>query len=286
VVITKAHPPTGPNAPEIVFVNPAFTAMTGYRPEEAIGRNPSMMQGPGTSPETMRRIGEALRRFQPFRGEILNYAKDGREFWLDLNIVPLTDEAGRVTHFAAIQRDITAQKRFELKLEALAHSDPLTGLANRRHFLERAEIEVERSRRYHRPLALLMFDIDHFKRVNDAHGHAAGDTTLRQVARICEAALRLNDTCGRIGGEEFAILLPETDLDGAEPVAERLRAAVEAGELLSGNARIRVTISIGLAVLPPGRDMLMAELMRRADVALYRAKRDGRNRVELAPIID
>lgn len=285
VVITKLDLAPDSDAPEIVFVNPAFTALTGYSFAEAVGHAPHFTPHAAADLETVRRMREALRQRHPFRGELFNVAKDGREYWLDLSIVPLTDSTGQIAYFAAIGRDMTMQKRIALKLEALAHTDPLTGLSNRRHFIEHAEREVDRAGRYARPLSMLMVDLDRFKLVNDTHGHPVGDATLTHAARICESVLRLNDICGRIGGEEFAVLLPETDPEGAGRTAERLREAVEASELVSGTARIKITVSVGVATLLPGQQLAMTELMRRADGALYQAKRDGRNRVVRAPIL-
>ncbi len=156
-------------------------------------------------------------------------------------------------------------------------NDPLTGLFNRRHLEEELRKEIDRADRHGRPLALAMLDADHFKRINDGHGHQAGDEVLRAIARRCQNRLRSHDLIGRYGGEEFVIVFPETTLAEAAVVAERLRAAVTEQRIEGGGAKLSVTVSIGLAELVPGQGL--ESLFRRADSALYRAKQDGRNLV-------
>jgi len=282
IVIAKVTPADGPNSPEIVFVNAAFTRITGYRFEDIVGRTPRVLQGPGTSRETLDRIGAAVRQHQPVRAELLNYAKDGHEYWVELNIVPLRNKSGKVTHFASIERDITAHKHMEQQLQELASVDALTGLPNRRSFLERLHAEVQRVQRYGRQLAFLSLDIDHFKKINDTYGHAAGDEALRHLAKVCTGALRQIDMCGRLGGEEFGIFVPETNLYGAELVARRLRAQIEAAHFRFGRHTLAMTVSIGVAALMNQGESGIEQLMQDADEAMYRAKNAGRNRVEVA----
>jgi diguanylate cyclase (GGDEF)-like protein len=178
-----------------------------------------------------------------------------------------------------IRRLFLAQR--QLREQAL--KDPLTQLGNRRQFEERADAALALSRRRGRALAVLMIDIDHFKRVNDEHGHAAGDELLRALGACLRESLRGSDVCGRIGGEEFAVVLPDEDLEGGAATAERLRRLVEqlAVESEAGGGRIAVTVSIGVAEFPRDGDAL-EPLLRRADERLYRGKQDGRNRVVAA----
>lgn len=164
------------------------------------------------------------------------------------------------------------------RLERLARTDPLTGCANRRHFFELGARELERARRHSRPLSVAAIDLDHFKSVNDRYGHATGDRTLEAVVAAVEQELREGDVLGRIGGEEFAVLLPETDAAGAVDMAERLRRRIAATRVASERGPVRVTASFGVA--DNSQDPLdFDKLVVRADTALYRAKETGRDRV-------
>jgi len=176
--------------------------------------------------------------------------------------------------------DITRRKELEQELLRHATIDHLTGVSNRRHFLDQAEQELHRGQRYGRPICLLMLDVDHFKKINDGHGHQMGDIALRAVADTCRAALRTCDALGRLGGEEFAMLLPETALDQAEAVAERIRQSIAALSLALPNGDIlAMTVSIGVTQVVEGETTVDPALAR-ADAALYRAKAGGRNRTE------
>ena len=171
------------------------------------------------------------------------------------------------------------ESAYHEEIYRLVTTDGLTGLANRRAFEEAIAREFSRSSRYARPMSLLMIDVDHFKRVNDVHGHLAGDAALRQVGATLRGSIRRDDLAGRLGGEEFAVLLPEIDLPDAVRVAEKLRAIVRDRRVVFEGAVIPLTISVGVATRGPG-DRQPADLVRRADEALYAAKRAGRDRVE------
>jgi diguanylate cyclase (GGDEF)-like protein len=177
-----------------------------------------------------------------------------------------------------LAHEIETRKALEMELRVLATTDPLTGLYNRRRFLELGEYEIQREHRNHRGLALLALDLDHFKQVNDKFGHAAGDEVLRRFACICKGCLRAMDSIGRTGGEEFAILLPESGPEEACLVAERIRAGVEACPMPSDRDPFHVTVSIGAAGYRTGDNF--DQLLARADTNLYAAKNAGRNRVE------
>lgn len=169
------------------------------------------------------------------------------------------------------------------RLEQLAQTDPLTQLLNRRALTERIAAEMERTLRYDSTMALLMIDLDHFKRVNDTYGHLVGDDVLRDVAPLLSDTIRTADIVARYGGEEFLVLLPETDDAGAESFADRIRRAIETHPFASDSLPepLRLTASIGVAVYPAARIESVEDLFARADAALYRAKADGRNRVRL-----
>jgi diguanylate cyclase (GGDEF)-like protein len=173
--------------------------------------------------------------------------------------------------------DITDRTQKAKMLETLATTDPLTGLFNRRHFLESLDAEWSRFQRYYRSVSVLMLDIDHFKSVNDRYGHAVGDAAIRTVSAACLDGKRKSDIIGRLGGEEFAVLLPETSLSRAKTVAERIRKRVMNSHIVTHQVQFGVTVSIGIAEAIVGMSGIDA-LMSAADHALYQAKAEGRNR--------
>lgn len=179
-----------------------------------------------------------------------------------------------VLWFEVFGRYAVERAEFERQLEILATTDPLTGILNRRACLERGKALTESAKRYGHPMTVMMMDIDHFKRVNDRHGHDIGDEVLRLFVAVVAKCLRQVDVFGRMGGEEFAVLMPETAQKGARIAAERIRQAVEQAKLERG---LSVTVSIGAVV---GTDTV-DEALKLADKALYRAKREGRNRVAM-----
>jgi diguanylate cyclase (GGDEF)-like protein len=176
-------------------------------------------------------------------------------------------------------REVEAQLRLlNTELHRLATTDPLTGLTNRREFLSAVHNELRRMQRHARPAAVFMLDIDHFKRLNDLYGHDVGDRALVEVARQVRQMLRSHDVFARLGGEEFAAFLPETDIDSALQTAERVRASVAALRLTVDHQPIGFTCSIGVTILDPLADTPESAL-KRADAALYAAKAAGRDRV-------
>jgi len=177
----------------------------------------------------------------------------------------------------ALRREVAERQRLQEDLERLANTDALTGLPNRRYFMAQLSGELARRHRYGHPLSLLMLDLDHFKQVNDQWGHAVGDEALRLFADSVQCCLRSQDVAGRLGGEEFAILLPETAENVALPVAERIRARMEQTPIPSTKGDFRVTVSIGVTQAQDSDDL--ESLLHRADEALYAAKQGGRNRV-------
>lgn len=215
---------------------------------------------------------------------------DGSYRWfLARGTVLYRGQTGEALRVIGTHTDITRRREMEEtlrlqseKLALLATTDALTGLWNRRHFLDVAEEQLLLARRYGRPLSALMIDIDHFKRVNDSHGHAAGDTVLRCFSDILRGNLRESDLLGRLGGEEFALLLPESDGGKAVVVAELLRHEVAATEItLTDGTALRITASFGVSEAFIDGDTV-AELLSRADDALYLAKESGRNKVSCA----
>ena len=177
--------------------------------------------------------------------------------------------------------DISQRKAAERKLIEMANIDTLTGVFSRRHFMEVGQRELSIRRRHQRPLTALMLDIDHFKNINDTYGHAMGDRALEHFATTCRKGMRTEDIIGRLGGEEFAIILPDTRIEEARMVAERIRLAIQTAQPEDGSEIPAMTVSIGMT--PASRDDDMDALLKRADDALYEAKTKGRNRVATAP---
>ncbi|MGM0593947.1 MAG: diguanylate cyclase, partial [Pseudomonadota bacterium] len=221
---------------------------------------------------------QAITAGREWRGELFNRRKDGEFYWENCCIAPITDEEGGITHFVAVKEDMTERKRLEEELRRLATTDSLTGVANRRHFISITADEVTRCTRQAHPLSFLMVDVDHFKSVNDTYGHGIGDDALKRLAQTLTESMRPHDTVGRLGGEEFAIVLPEADAEEALAVAERLRQAVSEIVLDTDKGPLQFTCSIGAATYG-AQDDGIESLMNRADDALYAAKTGGRNRV-------
>lgn len=228
---------------------------------------------------------ESLRCAHALREALLDARVTERVRLLELHV-----EAERAARAVAVERArsealqtaLEEQQRLRAEVEKLARTDWLTGLSNRRHLTEVLVRELAYIRRRSRPLALLLVDVDHFKRVNDQLGHAIGDRVLVEIAACLCAGVREHDWVGRWGGEEFCVLLTDTPEDGGRLVAERLLELVREREIDTEGGAVRVTASVGVAALR-GRDEPMDDLLRRADVALYSAKRGGRDRVVVAP---
>lgn len=277
----------------ITWANGAFTRITGFTAEDFLGRKPGdFLQGPKTDPATIKYMRSMLSKLESFTTEVLNYHRDGHTYWLRVSCQPEFDENGQLLGFSAIQNDITNEKKLHLDLEEKIESgkilqeqlrynathDELSGMPNRRYFMTQAEIEMSRCRRHHHDLCILLADLDHFKKVNDKHGHAAGDAVIKAFAKLCGNSMRNHDLAARIGGEEFAILLPETDLEGGQVLAERLRQELASAPVMINGEPIIVTASIGVTTASP-KDADVGAVLARADKALYRAKSGGRNNV-------
>lgn len=264
----------------IVDVNDAYLRLSGYKRDEVIGRNPSMMQSGRHSAEFFAEMWATLLSTGGWQGEIWDKRADGILLPKWLSISTVKNEDGRTTHYVGVFSDITAIKKGEEDLQWLATHDPLTALPNRALLWDRLSTAVAHSRRYNSALAVLYFDLDHFKDVNDTLGHAMGDQLLVEIARRCLSVVRESDTFGRTGGDEFTVIATNyASFHDLRLLAERLLRAVEATVQL-GESSALVTASIGIAVYPKdGADA--AELATHADVAMYRAKALGKNRFEL-----
>lgn len=225
---------------------------------------------------------QALITGQPVLGVIMGVVHPDKTetVWIRINSTPVRNRnTGELEYVYSIFDDISESIRLQRELQTQANRDFLTDTANRRHFFTVGQLELARAARYGNDTSLLMLDLDYFKVVNDTYGHAIGDVVLKTVAEICKESLREVDTLGRLGGEEFAILLPQTSHNMACEVAERVRLAVQDANIIveTGVEAIRVTVSIGVAICS-GLTTL-DEMLKSADAALYKAKHAGRNKV-------
>lgn len=261
----------------ICRVNQAFTDITGYQSHEVVGKTPRLFKSGRHDDAFYRRLWQTLDNTGHWQGEIWNRNKHGDIYplWQSITAVPDTD--GQVRYFVSVFHDIAERKRMERELETQAMCDHLTGVYNRRAFDAALARCIADSAHDRLPFALLMFDIDHFKRVNDTCGHDQGDVILQQLARCIKDCLRASDVLARWGGEEFAILLHGTGHEGAWRLAERILHCVREHRFDSH----RITVSIGLAESMPGDTC--ETLISRVDQALYTAKHGGRDTAVAAP---
>ncbi len=265
----------------LLDVNPAMARILGYSsPRELLAEQSvsEILLFPDET-EAGRFLGPIAKHGRVSNGQYRMVRKDGVQIWVEVSARTVESSKTRSTHIEGILSDVTERQHMLEDLRWLATTDGLTDLTNRRHFLEIAEREMNRGIRYGRNLSLLMLDIDHFKAVNDTHGHDMGDVVLKMVARICREKVRDCDLVGRLGGEEFAVLCPDTHEDEGVTLAERLRRAIGEPRVPTPDGKlVSVTISIGCAGLSTETPDLET-LLKRADRALYAAKDEGRNRV-------
>lgn len=269
----------------IVFVNRAFCEMYGWSEEEVIGRTPVSLW-PASTYRPAALVDERV-------NDVAVQTKDGSFLSVALTRSPVHDDAGKVIAMVRVMRDMTERNRIERELreanvalersraamQELATRDELTGLYNRRELVHRLTAELDRASRTGRPLSFVLLDVDHFKSINDRFGHPAGDAVLRQLACIVGAEVRTTDTAARYGGEEIALVFPETDVEQAVAIAERLRACIAAEPFdVDAAPDLVVTASFGVACLDPDTTCFEA-LLAAADEALYEAKASGRNRI-------
>ncbi|MDD5390207.1 MAG: PAS domain S-box protein [Gallionellaceae bacterium] len=266
----------------ILEVNAAWLAQLGYPPEAVIGRPFSEFLAPGQEALLKERFGQFLASGTVRGADFDLLRHDGATLVFEVEGRVGRDSEGRFKQTHCVLHNITERKALERRLTHLAATDALTGLANRRHFLDQMALALARQKRHDTHTALLMLDLDWFKSVNDRHGHAAGDEVLRHTTAVMASSLRRIDLLGRLGGEEFAILLHDTEATGAHEFAERLRQQVAAQPTRGESGDIPITLSIGVTTFAPQDDNIDA-ILARADRALYRAKEHGRNRVELEP---
>jgi PAS domain S-box/diguanylate cyclase (GGDEF) domain len=271
IIITDCHG-------RILHINKSFVEITGYSEADVIGSETSILKAEQESDEAYGDLRNAFNSNENWHGEMLNKKKDGTLYWVNISISPVARNKDD-SYYVAIMEDITERKHMLKALNKLATIDALTNIPNRTYFISIAEREFQRAIEYDISLSVIMMDIDHFKQVNDTYGHAVGDLALQQFASKCIELVGKNDCVGRLGGEEFAILLPETDLEDAVKTGERIRRAVELLEVVTDDGqRVNFTCSMGVAHKKK-EDYSFSLLLSRADIALYKAKNSGRNKV-------
>jgi diguanylate cyclase (GGDEF)-like protein/PAS domain S-box-containing protein len=301
ILITEAEPTHLPG-PRILYCNAAFTRTTGYSEVDVLGQTPRILQGPKTDPASRAKLRDAFARWKPIEIELINYRKDGTEFWVELSIVPVANEAGWFTHWVSVQRDITERKeaeelatrvriaeiknevlateiherkRVEAELLYTAFHDNLTGLRNRAYFMDRLGLAIERSRsELASNCAVIFLDLDRFKVVNDSMGHNAGDALLKEIGQRLKRCTRPQDTLARIGGDEFALLIEApanlaTSVEVAEAIIVAMRMPIRLG-------RQDIFPACSIGIVQASASYRSAEdLIGDADVAMYQAKRAG-----------
>lgn len=259
----------------IIAVNPAFTRASGYVLDEVYGKNPKMLASGKHDAEFYREMWTSLTASGSWAGEILDRHKEGHLYPKWMKIIALKDDEDRVTHYISIATDISARKEAEESIEYLAYYDVLTGLPNRTLLHDRIKQQISAAHRDKQNFAVMFLDLDRFKYVNDSMGHVVGDQLLQLVASRLLEKVREGDTVSRIGGDEFVILLRDTDADGAAHVAQGLLDSLSLPCDLNG-IRFPVHATIGISLFPDnGSDI--GTLLKQADVAMYRAKEEGRN---------
>ncbi len=264
----------------VVKVNRAFSAITGYAPDEVIGKNQDLLSSGIHSPAFHKKMMETLAMTGSWQGEVRNRRKNGEGYveWCSLKRVH--DEHGKLTHHVAVFSDITERKATEEHMRHLAHYDLLTDLPNRSLFTDRLRQALAQAQRDKAHLAMMFIDLDQFKLINDTHGHDAGDLLLKRAADSLVDCLRKADSAARIGGDEFVVLLPNIqDGQDALRIADKILLALSQPFELLGKS-LPVSASIGIAVYPEhGLDE--KRLLINADIAMYHAKKCGRNNIKL-----
>jgi diguanylate cyclase (GGDEF)-like protein/PAS domain S-box-containing protein len=267
----------------LIYVNEGFEKLTGYAFDEVIGKSYSILQGTDTDQPGIAVMLAAIAKGEGCVVTLRNYHKDGSMFWSELNIAPMHNAQGTLTHFIGILKDIAARSQLGQQPEAPTYTDPLIGIGNRRHFDERFADLLHVAQRIHSGISVLMIDLDHFKIFNERYGHSAGDECLRMVGDcIAKSFIRTSDCVARYGGEEFAVVSFSTGIEALRYHAQKLCEQVRALNIPHGDSPYGVvTISIGGIHRLPNRDTTEELLIALAEQELLAAKRSGRDRVHI-----
>ena len=276
IVIVDALLPDMP----IISVNQAFERLTGYASHEVIGRNCRFLQGDQRDQGGLADIRAALAGKAEGHAVLLNYRKDGTPFWIDLKIAPVKDADGAVTHFIGNQTDVSDGVRFEKELAFQASHDALTGLPNRTLLEDRLAQVLNFANRHACMAGVAFVDLDHFKGINDTLGHNMGDRLLKIAAQRFTSSLRDGDTVSRFGGDEFVVICPDiASLSDMEEIIARIYKNLRAPLSIDGH-EIHVDASIGVALYPNDGETA-GELLKCADMAMYHAKKMGKNNFQI-----
>lgn len=260
----------------IEYVNTAFTRLTGFTREELTGKTPSILRSGKHSRKFYRKLWDTILSGNHFSGEFINRKKDGSLYHESKTITPVKNEAGEITHFVSTGKDITERKRLEEKLTELAHHDYLTGVLNRYRFEKEISDRLQEAGRLGKGGALILFDLDNFKIINDSFGHQTGDQILVRFSGLISDMLRLDDTLARVGGDEFAVFIPDADVATAENITNRMITSVNSYKFESQGRTFRTSMSAGFALFPEHGNTT-EELFAKADLALFESKEKGGN---------
>ena len=282
----------------ITYVNDKFCEISGYTRDELIGKPHNIIRHPDMPREAFKELWDTIKAKKSWHGVVINMKKNGGQYIVDTFVIPILDVDGDVVEYIAIRHDITELEETKQQLrninkamknkvdelysmtnslEQKAFKDNLTGINNRENFEEIFSIEIAGAKQNNLALSLIIFDVDHFKLINDTYGHQAGDIILVELVKIIEENIKHGDVFARWGGEEFVILTPMTDLAGAKNLSENLRKLVQSHQF--SYIENEITLSFGVAELE--HDDTKKSLFEKADSALYQAKKSGRNRVEI-----
>jgi len=267
----------------ITKVSSAFCRISGYSKDELIGEKHNIIRDPDMPESLFKKMWETINSNKSWRGEIKNRKKDGSFYWVDAVITPIINEKGIKTGYTSIRNDITDKKN----IEQLSIIDPLTQLYNRRHFSKMLSNVINSAKRENKIFSFLILDVDFFKLYNDTYGHQKGDNVLIEIAKSLKDSLRrADDYSFRLGGEEFAVTYKSDNVEGSKEFAQIIRKSIEDLKIIhtKNEASKYITVSIGLLILKSTNEMDLNEIYRLSDNLLYKAKKDGRNKIEVSVI--
>lgn len=270
------------NRASVEYINPAFEKHTGFTREEMLGKNPNVLSSGTTSAKTYRELWRALKRGHVWRGEFINQRKDTSEYLVSVLIAPIRNKAGQITHYMAVEQDVTEKRAAEERLTQLTYYDPLTNVPNRGLQMDRIQQLLSSSQKSGKLAALLLIDIDRFKFINDALGPDVGDQVLVEMSRRLKGCLPDSASLARMAADEFSVLLndlnPRPELASREVLDEvqRLQRSMRQGFALEGKP-LHLTVSVGITLFPEESKESPAGILTRADTALHRAKGSGGN---------